>query len=156
MKPLWTRIARASIAAATFVAATLLLTGSAGCLARTAVGTNTLLSKFRGDTETVFLADARRVTDAAEDAVRDLDLDVLTVSNSGLDGVVTARTAAESAVQISVRGEHRGRSRVWVWVGPAGDEPLQERLLEAMRIRLGLPPIPPDADPALAAADTRD
>jgi hypothetical protein len=132
-RPLVLRTARAAAGAA----ALLLVASQTGCLvAAAAAGTGATVAYVRGDTEAVLQGDPPRVAAAAERAANQLKLSVVSANSTGLDGKLIARTASDAKVEVTIKGEGPGTSKVWIRVGMFGDTAIQQNMLDAIRQHL--------------------
>jgi len=115
----------------------LLLTSQTGCLlAVAAAGTGTTVAYVRGDLETTLDADPRAVVDAADRALKNMEIAVVSKSASALDGSVNGRTARDVKISIVVKAETQKFSHVSVRVGVFGDNAMQASILEKIRAEL--------------------
>jgi hypothetical protein len=118
----------------------LLLTTQSGCLlAVAAVGTGGTVAYVRGDLETSVDADPRLVADAADRALKGMDVAVISKSASSLDANVQGRTARDVKVSIVVKAESDKVSHVSVRVGVFGDNAMQANIMEKIRSELNSP-----------------
>lgn len=127
-----------------FLLATLLTASHVGCAVPTVRETTRLLP---GDSYTTLDANAPAVLAAAEQVVRDMDLDILRCDTSGLDGLIVARSRNNGEVQVSVKSAGPTRSRVWVRVGVFGDLRMQHTILAKLREHL------PPPEPATSCSE---
>jgi hypothetical protein len=96
-------------------------------------------------------ADPDDVTAAAEDVVRELELDLVRSTATKVDGLVEARTAKDKLVRIESESAGIGVTELSIRVGTSGDEALSLRIWELIQERLGdegrsLGPEPPEED----------
>src|SRR4051812_36156287 len=109
----------------------LLLTSQTGCLlAVAAVGTGTTVAYVRGDLETTIDAEPRAVVDAADRALKGMEVAVVSKNASALDGSVQGRTARDVKISIVVKAETEKFSHISVRVGVFGDSAMQASILE--------------------------
>ena len=128
---------RVGIACTAFLLAFLLSASQTGCAVPTVRETTRLLP---GDSYCSLDAEAPRVLSAAEEVVREMDLDILRCDSSGLDGLLIARTQHNGELQVSVKSASATTSRVWVRVGVFGDFRMQQTILQRIRRQLASTP----------------
>lgn len=78
----------------------------------------------------------QRVVSAAEAAMKELSLTVLTAKSSGVDGLITARTAQDKKIIVKVYRESETTSRVAIKVGFLGDKPIGRAIIAETKKRL--------------------
>jgi hypothetical protein len=118
----------------------LLLASQAGCLlVAAAAGTGATVAYVRGDLETNVDADPKAVADAAERALKDLDIAVISKEASLIDGRVQGRTARDVKITIVIKGESEKSSHVSVRMGTFGDAATQSNIMEHIRKQLNAP-----------------
>ena len=111
-----------------------------GCLlAAAAAGTGAGVAYVKGKSTDLIEADPRAIADAAEKAMRDLDIAVISKAATGVDASIVGRTARDTKVDITAKAETDRTSKVFIRVGVFGDDPLQARLIERIRANLGAP-----------------
>lgn len=107
---------------------------SSGCiLAAAAVGAGAVAGGVlyvKGELQADVAATPPRVTDAAKRALTDLSLLNVSATGTGIDGLVTARTAADKRVEITVRRKTDSLTAVGIRVGIFGDEDLSRTILQ--------------------------
>jgi hypothetical protein len=108
----------------------------AGCGTGTPGMTNTL-----GAFELQINGPPDKVTDAAVDAVTDLGLTSIAHSNTKVDGTVTAKTARNEDVKISIDQSGDG-SDVTIKVGSYGDEAISTQIFNKIRANRNKPSAP--------------
>lgn len=112
-----------------------------GCLVvAAAAGTGATVAYVRGDTESYIEATPQQVAEAAEKAMKDLQVVVVAKHASAIDAKVTGRTARDTRLIVDARGNTVGSSKVSIRAGRFGDDDLQAQLLAGIRRNLGLPP----------------
>jgi hypothetical protein len=118
----------------------LLLASQAGCLlVAAAAGTGATVAYVRGDLESNVDADPKAVADAAERALKDLDIAVISKEASLIDGRVQGRTARDVKITIVIKGESENSSHVSVRMGTFGDAATQSNIMEHIRKQLNTP-----------------
>jgi hypothetical protein len=118
----------------------LLLASQAGCLlVAAAAGTGATVAYVRGDLETNVDADPKAVADAAERALKDLDIAVISKEASLIDGRVQGRTARDVKITIVIKGESEKSSHVSVRMGTFGDAATHSNVMEHIRKQLNAP-----------------
>jgi hypothetical protein len=136
-------------AAVTLVLGLTLMLTQPGCLvAAAAAGTGATVAYVRGDLETTIDAPPKAATDAAERALKALDVAVISKEATSLDGKVVGRTARDVKLVIVVKGESDKLSKVSVRVGTFGDSAMQNRVIEKIRQELGTTASSPSTQPA--------
>ena len=88
---------------------------------------------YAGTVSGVVTAEPERVTAAARQTVEDLKFNSIFSEVSVVDGVVTARTARDNKVDIDIKKEGEGVSRVHIRIGEWGDESLSMQILDSIR-----------------------
>src|SRR4051794_1066373 len=118
----------------------LLMLSQSGCLlAAAAAGTGAGVAYVKGKTEATVDADPIQVADATEQAMRDLNITVISRQATKVDANIEGRTASDTKLNVPAKSETERTSRVFIRAGVFGDDPLQERLLSRIRDNLGLP-----------------
>lgn len=77
-----------------------------------------------------------KVTEAAKDTLEELKLNNIQASSTKVDGKVTARTAQDTAVNISVASAGDNVSAVEIRVGTLGDKAMSMQILEGIQNRV--------------------
>jgi hypothetical protein len=132
--PAWSHFAACTMA----VLLTALALTQSGCLlVAAAAGTGATVAYARGDTDVLLNSSPRRVADAAEVAMKDLELVVVSKVVSGVDAKVVGRTARDTRLTVDARAEAGDTSRLSIRAGTFGDDALQAQLLERIRRQLG-------------------
>lgn len=80
-----------------------------------------------------------KIAAATRDAVKDLNLALISAQADENDGLVEARTAQEVRVKIKMTAQGDKTSQVSIRVGTLGDEALSLRLLNRIKARLNSP-----------------
>ncbi len=124
--------------AATVVACFTALVCAAGCLpllagAGAGVGGT---AYARGDLEARVNADPRAVATATEQAMKALDIAVISSQASGVDAEILGRTARDKKVKVVVEGSGTTGSELSIRVGVFGDEEISRRLFTEIQKRL--------------------
>ena len=133
-----------------------LLSTQSGCLViAAAAGTGATVAYVRGDTDVLLDAPPQRVADAAESAMKELQIVVVAKHASAIDSKVTGRTARDTRLIVDARGSSTGASKVSIRAGAFGDGALQGQLLEGIRRHLGLPIRPAEPTPVADAPAAR-
>lgn len=94
------------------------------------------MKKATGTQEVFLQASPERVVAAVEAAMKELSLTVLTVESSGVDGLITARTAQDKSVTVKVNRQNDDLSRVTIKVGVIGDKPIGSAIIAKTKKRL--------------------
>lgn len=112
----------------------LLMASQTGCLLIAAgAGTAGTVAYVKGDTDAVIDADTKTVTAATEQAMKDMELHVISREATGFDGRVNGRTAGDTKVVVVVKHYGEKLSKVSVRVGNFGNEAMQTALLEKIK-----------------------
>jgi hypothetical protein len=118
----------------------LLLVSQAGCLlVAAAAGTGATVAYVRGDLESSVDADPKAVADAAERALKNMDIAVISKESSLIDGKVQGRTARDVKITIVIKGESEKTSHVSVRMGTFGDSAMQSNIMDRIRKELSAP-----------------
>ncbi len=94
------------------------------------------VQKVTGTQEAFLQATPDRVVAAAEAALNELELTVVSSHASKVDGRITARTAADKSITVKVKRESDTTSRMTVKIGVVGDKPISEAIISETRKRL--------------------
>ena len=81
-------------------------------------------------------ADPKRVVEAAEGALHDMDIQVETAAASGIDGKVVGKTALNKRIEILVERQDSETTKYSIQVGSFGDEALSREIYEKMKTKL--------------------
>jgi hypothetical protein len=135
----------------------LVLTQS-GCLILLAgAGAGATVAYVKGDLETRIDADPKAVASATEQAMKQMDVSVISHAATGLDANVVGRTANDTKLEVTIKGETDKSSKVSIRAGVFGDMVLQSRLLDKIKSNLGISaPAPAKAETQTAETDPRD
>jgi hypothetical protein len=110
---------------------------SAGCLAVAAAGAaGAGVAYMMGDLKGTVDASPTQAVQAAEGALQDMGITVLTSNADDLEGTITARTARDRRVRIDVKRETASTSNVSIRIGTFGDEALSREIYDRLRQRL--------------------
>jgi hypothetical protein len=110
-----------------------------GCLLVAAgAGAGAGVAYVKGDLDATVNAAPDQVAAAAEAAMKDMGLAVVSSQASKLDAKVVGRTARDTKLQVIVKAESTGTSKVSIRAGHFGDDALQSQLLGEIQKRLGL------------------
>jgi hypothetical protein len=125
---------------ALFLASAPLLALGSGCAAAAiAAGAGAGIAGtmyVRGDLETELDAAPPEVAQAAESALKDLELPILSAQASELDGLVVATTAQGEKIHIDLESLADERTRVSIRVGTFGDRDVSDLILARIRDNL--------------------
>jgi len=135
----------------------LILTQS-GCLILLAgAGAGATVAYMKGDLETRVDADPKAVAAATEQAMKQMDISIISHAATGLDANVVGRTANDTKLEVTIKGESEKSSKVSIRAGVFGDMVLQSRLLDKIKTNLGIvPSAPVKTDTQTAETDPRD
>jgi hypothetical protein len=110
---------------------------SGGCLAVAAAGAaGAGVAYMMGDLKATVDASPTQVVRAAEGALDEMGITVVSSSGDDLEGTVTARTARDRRVRIDVKRETPTTSGVSIRIGTFGDEALSREIYDQLRQRL--------------------
>src|SRR5215471_2543945 len=108
----------------------LLMVSQSGCLlAVAAAGTGAGVAYVKGKTVSTVDADPRAVANATEQAMKDLDIKVISNDSSAVDANIVGRTARDTKIEVTVKSESKELSKIFIRAGVFGDDALQDRLL---------------------------
>jgi len=116
---------------ATIAAAFVLASAMLGCKT-----TDPGVKNYAGTVSGLVSAEPERVTAAARQAVEELKFNSVFSEVSVIDGMLTTRTARDKKVDIDIKQEGAGVSRVHIRVGEWGDETLSLQMLESIRAKV--------------------
>jgi hypothetical protein len=111
------------------------LSSCVAVVAAGAAGAGTV-AYIQGEFSATLDADPPRVIQAAESALSDLSIHVISSSSSGVDGEVTARTATDRGIKIKVARESDQRSKIGIRVDTFGDEALSREIYDKIKAKL--------------------
>lgn len=94
------------------------------------------MQKATGTQEAFLSAAPDKVVEAAKDAIKGLELTIVSSSASKVDGQITARTAQDKAITVKVLREGDERSRMTVKIGTLGDRAIGEAIISETKKRL--------------------
>ena len=94
------------------------------------------MRKASGIQEVILQASPQRVVSATQAAMKALSLTVLSAESSGVDGLVTARTAQDKKITVKVFRDGDTTSRVTIKVGLLGDKPIGSAIIAETKKRL--------------------
>src|SRR5947207_241390 len=118
-----------------------LMLSQSGCLiAAAAAGTGAGVAYVKGKTEAVLDADPRAIADATVQAMKDLDIAMVSREAGEAESTVVGRTAKDTKIEVTAKAETTKTSRIYIRVGVFGDDPLQAKLLGKIKENLGLSP----------------
>lgn len=89
-----------------------------------------------GHLDVMVHADPKRVVEAAESVLREMDIKVETSAASGVDGKVIAKTALDKRIEITVERQDAETSKYSILVGSFGDQALSREIHEKMKAKL--------------------
>lgn len=90
----------------------------------------------RGELRSTVESDVKSVVSAAEGALKEMDLIVVSVRSSSAEGEVIGRTAQDDRVLIKVYAETDTITRYTIRIGTFGNEALSRHIDEKIRERL--------------------
>lgn len=129
-------------------AATLVVLPLSGCLAVAAAGcAGAGVAYAKGDSVETIQGNPPEVAAAAESALTGMGMVVTRNSASAVDAVVIARTAQDRKIEVEVKGHSNGTSMVSVRAGTWGDDSLQFRILEQIRMNVAAGKAPAPGEP---------
>jgi outer membrane murein-binding lipoprotein Lpp len=113
-----------------------LATAAAVMLSVTLLAGCQTVSKATGTQFAYFSADPDRVARAVDDALDSLELTTISSSATKLDGQIEARTAQGQTVEIKIKKQDSGVSKMSVKVGTLGDKTVSNAIIEGTRTKL--------------------
>ncbi|MFN0008258.1 MAG: DUF3568 family protein [Planctomycetota bacterium] len=81
-------------------------------------------------------ADPKRIVEAAEAVLKEMDIEVVSAVASGVDGRVVGRTALQKRIEITVERQDADTSKYSIMIGSFGDQPLSREIHEKMKAKL--------------------
>lgn len=129
-------------------AAALLVLPLSGCLAVAAAGcAGAGVAYAKGDSVETLQGNPYEVAAAAEAALTGMGMVVTRNTASAVDAVVIARTGQDRKIEVEVKGHSNGTSMVSVRAGTWGDDSLQFRILEQIRMNVAAGKAPAPGEP---------
>ncbi len=114
-----------------------LLCMQSGCLLVAAgAATGATVAYVAGDLHSTVDASPQRVAEAAERAMAALEISVISTASSSIDARVVGRTARDNKLTVSAKSSSAKFSQLTIRAGTFGDDALQARLLEEIRVQL--------------------
>jgi CRISPR/Cas system-associated protein Csm6 len=90
----------------------------------------------KGEFSATLDATPGQVVTASEKALKEMSISVLSSSSSSVDGKVSARTALDKKIAITVERESEQRSKIGIRVDAFGDEDLSRQIFEKIKSKL--------------------
>jgi len=119
----------------------LVLVSQTGCIAvAAAAGAGAGVAYATGDTNHAVDGTPQEVSAAAEQALMQMGMVVISNSVSAVDATVIARTGRDKKVEVTAKVQTERRSVVSIRVGVFGDEMLQRDLLDKIKENLASMP----------------
>jgi len=110
---------------------------ASGCLAAAAAaGAGGTVAYMRGDLEATVQAGPRDVAAAAETALNEMGINVLSSSSDDTGGTITARNAQDKKITIEINRLNESASTISIRVGMFGDEALSRAIYERVKASL--------------------
>jgi hypothetical protein len=81
-------------------------------------------------------ADPKKVVEAAEGALHDMNIEIVTAAASGIDGKVVGKTALNKRIEIVVERQDSEVTKYSIQVGSFGDEALSREIHDKMKAKL--------------------
>lgn len=108
-----------------------------GCLlvAGAAIGVGAA-AYVSGDLEGRLEASPHKVVQAAEAALKDMDIKIISADATGIDGQVIGRTALDKNIAITVKRDRDTGSKITIRVDTFGDESLSRQIYDKIRSKL--------------------
>lgn len=91
---------------------------------------------YRGEFEGSLDGSPKEVASAAKEALQDLDMKLIKVEATEIDGKVTARSALDKEVVVTIKRKTEQTSTVGIRIGAFGDEALSQNIFEKMKRNL--------------------
>jgi len=108
-----------------------------GCLAVAAAAAGAAgVAYVNGDLEGRLEATPQEVVEASEGALEEMDIKIISVAASGIDGKVVGRTALDKKIDITVKRDDDTGSTISIRVDTFGDEALSRQIFEKTQARL--------------------
>jgi phage tail sheath gpL-like len=108
-----------------------------GCLlAAGAAGGAAGYAYVRGEYTKTVKADVADVTQAAEGALKSMNITVLSSNASAIEGTVKGQTPEEKTVTVTAKSEGQGITNVQIRVGTFGDEGQSKTIMAEIESRL--------------------
>jgi hypothetical protein len=107
-----------------------------GCLVVALAAGVAGVAYVNGDLEAQVDASPQKVVQASVDALKEMDVRILSSDASGIDGRVLGRTALEKKVDVTVKRETDKSSKLSIRVDTFGDETLSRQILDKIKSKL--------------------
>jgi len=107
-----------------------------GCLVVALAAGVAGVAYVNGDLEAQVDASPQKVVQASVDALKEMDVRILSSDASGIDGRVLGRTALEKKVDVTVKRESDKSSKLSIRVDTFGDETLSRQILDKIKSKL--------------------
>lgn len=91
---------------------------------------------YRGEFEGSLDGSPKQCAAAAKEALEDLDMKMIKVDATEIDGKVTARSALDKEVVVTIKRKTEQTSTVAIRIGTFGDEVLSQNIFEKMKRNL--------------------
>lgn len=91
---------------------------------------------YRGEFEGSLDGSPKKCAAAAKEALEDLDMKMIKVSATDIDGKVTARSALDKEVVVTIQRKTEQTCTVAIRIGTFGDEALSQNIFEKMKKNL--------------------
>jgi hypothetical protein len=89
-----------------------------------------------GHLDVVASADPRKVVEAAESVLKEMDIEVVDAGASGVDGRVVGKTALGKRIEITVERLDAETSKYSIVIGSFGDEAFSREIHEKIKAKL--------------------
>ena len=89
-----------------------------------------------GHLDVMVHADPKRVVEAAESVLHDMDIVVESSAASGIDGKVVGKTALGKRIDITVERQDAETTKYSILIGSIGDEKISREIHEKMKAKL--------------------
>ena len=110
---------------------------ASGCLAvAAAAGAGAGVAYWKGELRATVEATPPQAIAAAETALNNMEISVLSSESDALEGEIKARTAQDRRVRIRVREETDATSEVRIRIGTMGDRKMSQRIYDRIRDHL--------------------
>jgi hypothetical protein len=133
---------------------TMALTQSGCLLLAVGAGTGVGVAYVAGKSEAILDGNPKQVAAAAEMAVKDLEMTLVSKEASLADSRVIARTARDVKYEIVAKAEGTKTSHVYIRVGVFGDDAMQYQMLD--KIKAHLPEAVAAPEESSQAADAKN
>ena len=112
------------------------LAGQSGCVLVAAGAGAAGAAYVMGELEATLPGTPQAVVQASEAVLKDMEMREITSSATGVDGKVTAKTALDKKLEVTVKRHDDKTSKISIRVGAFGDQQMSRDILERIKARL--------------------